>query len=49
MPRYAFNFPKLLMYIRSLLFEEKPDYDSIKNKLIEELNYKYSILNNDYD
>ena len=42
-------FPQLLMYIRSLLFEEKPDYDLIKNKLIEELNYKYSILNNDYD
>ena len=42
-------FPQLLMYTRSLLFEEKPDYDLIKNKLIEELNYKYSILNNDYD
>ena len=42
-------FPKLLLYIRSLQFEEKPDYEFIKKSFISEYNCQFSILYNNFE
>jgi casein kinase I family protein HRR25 len=43
------EFHHLLFYVRSLQFEEKPDYDFMKEKFIGLLDFKFNIENIFYD
>jgi len=43
------EFHHLLFYVRSLQFEEKPDYDFMKEKFIGLLDFKFNVENIFYD